>query len=195
MPYDDMVVVFGPAGSGKNTLINRVLPQVPEYRLTRSVTTRAFRPSDDPGGTGFNSKYVYIKPEWFQEVIDLGGFLEYNDEYAGNAYGTLSPPSQYRPLLEIDLAGVKKILQLFPDARVVFVTVGDMTIEAKLSVLRKRMLARATRTGALLDPSDLEKRLQRAERELIEGPDLAHTVITNRDAKVAARRLFILHQS
>jgi guanylate kinase len=122
-------------------------------------------------------------------VIALDGFLEYNDEYAGNAYGTLSPETTFCPLLEIDLVGVQKIKQLYPNARIVFITVPGATTHAKLRVLESRIIGRTENSGGVIDPNDLEKRLMRARQELDEGPALADVVITNLDPNEAASLL------
>jgi guanylate kinase len=187
--YEDIVVIIGPAGSGKNTLINLILANLPEYRLARSATTRGFRPSDDRGGTGFNSKYVYVDDERFQDLIARDVFMEFNDDYVGSSYGTLEPDPRYRPLLEIEIVGAAKVKERYPQARIVFITVPGKTTADCLVELERRMRGRALATGDIIDEENLAKRLVRARREYSEGVIMADTVITNDDAKEAAARL------
>ncbi len=189
MDYQDIVVVIGPAGSGKNTLINLILDDLSEYRLTRSVTTRRFRPSDDPGGHGLGSKYVYVTPERFQDLVARDVFMEFNDDYVGSSYGTLEPDPRYCPLLEIEIVGAAKIKERYPGARIVFITVPGKSVNDCLVELERRMRGRAGATGAELDENDLARRLERAKREYNEGVIMADVVITNDDAKEAAQRL------
>ena len=76
-----MIVISGPAGSGKGT-VNAHLLQTGEFAYSVSATTRAPRPGEVDG-----VNYHYITKEEFLSRIESGDMLEYT-EYCGNYYGT-----------------------------------------------------------------------------------------------------------
>ena len=77
-----MVIVSGPSGAGKGTLIEGVLARMPELRVAVSATTRRRRPGEVDG-----EDYHFLSRERFEERVAAGDFLEHV-EYAGNRYGT-----------------------------------------------------------------------------------------------------------
>ena len=71
-----LIVLSGPSGVGKNTIINEVLKKIPEIKLSRSLTTRKARPNDVPG------KYTHVDKGEFEKCIknnDLLEWAKYND--------------------------------------------------------------------------------------------------------------------
>ena len=79
-----LVIISGPAGSGKGTVVKKLLSGHSELRLSVSATTRAPRPEDEHGVT-----YYFITKEEFKQRIDDGQMLEYNYfEGNNNYYGT-----------------------------------------------------------------------------------------------------------
>ncbi len=83
MPEDPKVlVVTGPSGVGKGTLIRKLRDRHPEFALSISATTRDPREGEEHG-----REYYFLTPEEFASRVDQGEFLEWA-EYAGNRYGT-----------------------------------------------------------------------------------------------------------
>ena len=77
-----LVVISGPSGSGKDTVVKRLMQLHPEVELSISATTRDIRPGEKDG-----VNYVYLTRQEFERRIEAGEILEYA-EYCGNYYGT-----------------------------------------------------------------------------------------------------------
>jgi len=80
------IIFSAPSGSGKSTLVHWLMDTHPELRLAFSVsaTSRAPRGTEQDG-----VDYFFLSPEEFRERIAKGDFLEYEEVYGGNFYGTL----------------------------------------------------------------------------------------------------------
>ena len=178
-----LVVVSGPAGSGKGTVLSSLM-QDGDYRYSVSATTRAPRPGEVDG-----REYHFLTREQFEEQIRTGGVIEYT-EYCGNYYGTLK--SELRKLdegknliLEIEVEGAMNIKRLFPDSVTVFILPPDAV------TLRNRLVNRGTNTA-----DDIENRMRRALEEftLVEHYDYA---VVNHDgkAKDAADAIYAIVRS
>jgi guanylate kinase len=128
-----ILVVSGPGGVGKGTVVNRLLDLDDRLWLSRSWTTRRPRPGE-PGDA-----YVFVDRDTFRARIDSGGFLEWT-EFPGNGhlYGTptLEPPLGRDVMLEIELDGASQVKAAYPAALVVLVVAPDL--EEQRSRLRRR---------------------------------------------------------
>ena len=82
MRHGNLFVISGPSGAGKGTLVARLLQEVPDAWVSRSVTTRAPREGEVDG-----VQYRFVTDEAFQHLVDTDGLLEWAT-YAGNRYGT-----------------------------------------------------------------------------------------------------------
>lgn len=133
-----LVVVSGPSGCGKDTVISQYARNNPEIRLSVSATTRDLRPGEVNG-----VDYHFISQEKFQYLIENDGLLEFA-KYAGNWYGT--PKKTVDDWLEegktvvliIEVQGGAKIKGLYPDAVSIFL------LPPSMEVLEKRLRGRAT---------------------------------------------------
>jgi guanylate kinase len=159
-----LIVVIGPGGVGKGTVVSRVLDRDPSLWLSRSWTTRPRRPHEAPDA------YSFVDRATFEEAIAKGGFLEW-DEHLGNLYGTPlpDPPPGKDVVLEIDINGAQQIRDRVPDSRVLLIEPPSRQI------LESRLLARGDR------PEDVASRLARADMELDRGRQLADDVVVNDD--------------
>src|SRR3990167_8780603 len=104
-----VVLVSGPSGSGKDTIINKALEKLPEYKLGFSLTTREPRADD--------TKYKYAKSaQEFEEAYNRGELLERNEHF-GNWYRKLGPPDEGNWILELDVKGAENARKHIPHAK------------------------------------------------------------------------------
>lgn len=127
-----LVVVSGPAGSGKGTVLSELLRD-DAYRFSVSATTRAPRPGERDG-----VNYHFLSREAFCERIDSGDMLEYT-EYCGNYYGTPRKEAEAvlstgrNLILEIEVEGAGHVKEKFPDAVLIMLLPPSFTVqEARL---------------------------------------------------------------
>ena len=150
-----LIVVSGFSGSGKGTLMKRLLSQYPDtYALSISATTRAPRKGEEHG-----REYFFISKDEFEKMIVKGELIEYA-RYVENYYGT---PRVYVEqkldegkdvILEIEIQGALKVKQAFPDTLLLFVTPPNA------AELEKRLVGRGTETMDVI-----ESRMNRACEE------------------------------
>ena len=111
-----LVLLTGPSGVGKGTLVARLLERHPEVWLSISATTRSPRDGEQHG-----VQYFFHSRPSFDELVAQGGLLEWA-EFAGNCYGTPRQPVMQRldagtpVLLEIELEGARQVRRSFPEA-------------------------------------------------------------------------------
>ena len=128
-----LLVISGPAGSGKGTVVKEILGRHPEdFCLSVSATTRAPRPGEEHG-----VHYYFIDKPAFEERIGQGAMLEYA-EYCGNYYGTINSKvkealKEKNVILEIEVEGAMNVKRKFPDAVLILLLPPDFkTLEARL---------------------------------------------------------------
>ncbi len=150
-----LMVVSGPAGVGKGTLVSELIRLNEQTLLSVSATTRAPRPGEEDG-----VQYWFKDRQSFEQMIHEDQLLEWV-EYCGNYYGTpvdhvtASVAEGKIVILEIEVEGALNIRRIFPDAVLVFILPPD------LETLKKRLSGRGT------EPEDvIYRRLKRAEEEL-----------------------------
>ena len=159
-----IIVVSGPGGVGKGTIVDALVGRDPRLLLSRSWTTRDRRPSEA------DDAYVFTDTATFEKRIAEGGFLEWT-EFLGNYYGspTPSPDSDQDVVLEIEVDGAQQVKRLHPDALLLFVV--PPTREEQERRLRGRG-----------DPGDkVLARLKKAEIEEPIGRRLADHIVVNDD--------------
>ena len=169
-----VLVVTGPSGVGKGTLIRRLLERRPDYRLSVSATTREPRPGEEHG-----RDYHFLTEQEFERRLAAGDFLEHA-LYAGNHYGTLKEEVDRvagNLVLEIEVEGARQVRQALPEATQVFIAPpSDET-------LRQRLEGRMTDT-----PEAIDRRLARAKEELAARAEFKR-VIVNDDLDRAVQEL------
>jgi guanylate kinase len=182
-----VIVVSGPAGVGKTTLVRRLFEQAPGP-LVRSVsaTTRPPRPGEVDG-----VNYHFLSLDEFQRRRRNGDFLEcYEVFHRGDWYGTLREavtPSLAEGkwvLLEIDVHGMQAVVREFPDALTIFILPGSP------EELERRLRSRGTETE-----SAIQRRLDAAREEFAHADEYRFQVL-NDDVERAVREICdILTQS
>ncbi|MBR2671233.1 MAG: guanylate kinase [Oscillospiraceae bacterium] len=169
-----LVVVSGPSGSGKDTVVHSLISKHPEIRISVSFTTRGMRPHEKEG-----VDYYFLTMEEFNRLLANGDILEYT-EYSGNYYGT--PRSEVDKRLEagetvvlvIETNGAQNIKKLFPDAMTVFL------MPPSIDILKERLYNRHTETQA-----QVANRLRIAEKELALAPRYDYCVVNDQVEKCA----------
>ena len=165
-PAAALVVLSGPSGVGKSTVVKALRAEHPEVWLSVSATTRFPRPGETDG-----VHYRFVTREEFAELVDSGGLLEWA-EFAGNLYGTPRQPvldhlAAGRPvLLEIDLQGARQVRAVMPAAKLVFLAPPSW------DELVRRLTGRGTEDAAVV-----EKRLAVARDELAAEPEFDVTLV------------------
>lgn len=150
-----LIVITGPSGVGKGTLIKALLKKHPELRLSVSATTRSPRPGEEEG-----VHYYFTERSQFERMVAQGEFLEWA-EFAGNCYGTPRHAVEAMlqrgewVVLEIELEGARQVRHTFPSAYRVFIL--PPSIEELESRIRNR--------GQDSDEA-IARRLQRAQAEI-----------------------------
>lgn len=155
MARGKLIVLTGPSGVGKGTLMRSLLRRHPELYLSISVTTRAPRPGEING----RDYYFVSRPE-FEQMAANNQLLEWA-EFAGNCYGTPRKPveEQIRQgkwvVLEIELQGARQIFQAFPSALGIFI------LPPSMPELEHRLRHRASESEEAI-----ARRLERAKTEV-----------------------------
>lgn len=150
------ILVVGPSGSGKGTLINHIRPLFPSLVYPQSCTTRKPRGADSDG------HYVFLSSQEFKNRAEKGEFLEWA-EYGGNYYGTLA--SDIVPLLsegkitlkELEVQGARQVREKISSEELVIIFVNAGTWDE----MEARVRARAP-----ISETELEKRKSRYEDEM-----------------------------
>jgi guanylate kinase len=178
-----LIVLSGPSGVGKGTVVAKVRELYPHVWVSVSFTTRAPRPGERDG-----VEYHFVDRTRFDELVAAGAMLEY-DEHFGNVYGTPRRPVEEHlaagtpTLLEIDLHGARQVRAAMPAAHLVFLRPPSWP------ELSRRLGARGS------EPAELVvERLARARLELA-AQDEFDSVVVNDDVERAAAELVGLVES
>jgi guanylate kinase len=168
MQPGQLIVITGPSGVGKGTLVRHLLTRFPNLYLSVSATTRPPRPGEIEG-----KDYYFLNHHSFEEKIAAGQFLEWA-EYAGNYYGT--PQSAIANqlaagqtiILEIELEGARQVYQSFPQGRRIFI------LPPSFEELERRLRSRGKDTETAI-----AHRLERAQEELAASDEFEYQIVND----------------
>lgn len=168
-----LIVLCGPAGVGKGTVLGRVREQHPQIWLSVSATTRKPRPGEVDG-----VNYFFMTEQDFLAKEDAGEFLETADVFGLAHYGTPVKPvvehlEQNIPvILEIDIQGARSVKQRAGELGLDVVTV--FIAPPSFEELERRLVGRGTET-----PEQQAKRLETAKIELAAEPEFDKVIVNN----------------
>lgn len=172
-PVGKLIILTGPSGVGKGTLMRSLLQRHPQLHYSVSVTTRSPRPGEIDG-----KDYYFVSRREFEQLVAAGELLEWA-EFAGNYYGTPREAviNQVRSgkwiVLEIELKGARQIRASYPSALSIFI------LPPSMSELEKRIRGRAQDSQEAI-----ARRLNRASEE-ISAADEFDLKIVNDDFETA----------
>ena len=168
MNNSSVIVIWGPSGVGKSTLIKRLLSDFPDnFAFGISHTSRTLRPGETEG-----VEYHFVAKDEFERLLKQSGFFIESTEFSGNYYGTSiqavkdiikSGGGGRVCILDLDLKGVQSVYEL-PDLRnALFVRI----LPSNIGLLRKRLKSRGDTSY-----DQIEKRLKIAEEDLFKSNEI-----------------------
>ncbi|MEG1559874.1 MAG: guanylate kinase [Clostridia bacterium] len=173
-----LVVMSGPSGVGKGTLIDELITRNSNVKLSISATTRSPRPGEVDG-----VDYYFVDRAKFEDMIEDGEFIEYTQFFNAHYYGT--PKTMVEEelasgndiILEIDVKGAMRIKETYPDAVLIFI------VPPSRSELKTRLIKRGTE-----DIATIERRFTGASQEFpyMEKYDY---IVVNEVIDMALRRI------
>ncbi|TVQ87617.1 MAG: guanylate kinase [Bacteroidetes bacterium] len=165
-----MIIICAPSGSGKTTIVRAVLPELNQLEFSVSACSRKPRQGEIHG-----KDYYFLSEEEFRQKIENGEFLEWEEVYSGNYYGTLYSEvdriwqNGKHVIFDVDVAGGLNIKKQYPrNSLAIFV------LPPSLEELKKRLNDRGTET-----PESLAKRINKAEYELKFAPQFDIQIVND----------------
>jgi guanylate kinase len=173
-----LLVISGPSGIGKDTVVGKIMSTYPNFELSVSVTTRK------PRNYEINGEHYYFTSEMeFLRRVKAGEFIEYA-QYAGNYYGTLKSEVDKRInkgiycILVIEVNGCQNVKALYPGCTTVFLLAPNPQEH------ERRLRERACETE-----KDMAKRLEIAKEEMKLADNYDFCVV-NKDVEECAKEIY-----
>ena len=172
-----LFIVSAPSGAGKTTLVERLVVQTPDLKLSRSYTSRRAREGEIDG-----VDYNFVSRERFEQMAAAGDFLEWADVF-GNLYGTSAADTErlldrgYDVVLLIDVQGARKVRRRGVETTAVFV------MPPSFQVLEQRLRGRSKDSD-----EEIQRRLDVARQEVASYAEYDFVVI-NDELTAAVDRL------
>ena len=175
-PAGQLFIVSAPSGTGKTTLVERLVQVVPDLALSRSFTSRPPRAGECDG-----VDYNFITRVHFDQMVEAGEFLEWADVF-GNCYGTSASETDrvlaagHDVVLVIDVQGARQVREKRAG------TIGIFVLPPTFAVLEERLRGRSKDTEA-----QIRRRLQVARQEVGAVSDYDYVVVNDNLESAVAR--------
>jgi guanylate kinase len=180
-----LVVISGPSGVGKDTLIERLRELDPRLQYSISYTTRKPRPGEKDGVS-----YFFVSRQKFEELVAQGFFLEHA-VYNGNFYGTPAAAVEEARaagrdiLLKIEVQGAAQVRKRAPDGVFIFIAPPS----------KEELVRRQERREGAVPDDDMAERLKIAETEMKHASEYNHVVINDELGRAVAEVLEIINKA
>ena len=165
-----LIVFSAPSGAGKTTLVKYILKTFSEIRFSISATSRKARGKEIDG-----KDYYFFSNEEFKDRIKNDEFIEYEEVYEGNYYGTLKSElnriwkHKKIAIFDIDVVGGANIKGMFPDE-----TLSIFVMPPSIEVLERRLLERGD-----VHKEEIDVRIKKAKSELDYASKFDNIIINN----------------
>lgn len=172
-----LIIFSAPSGSGKTTIVHRLLTRFPQLHFSVSATSRAMRPGEKDG-----KDYHFLSVDTFKEYRDQDKFLEWEEVYPNQFYGTLMSEVERiwneggHVVFDVDVKGGLNIKHKFPER-----TLAIFVAPPSLQELENRLRNRGTETE-----ESLKKRVGKAGEEMKSAP-LFDQIIVNDNLEAAVQ--------
>ena len=175
VPPKKLIVITAPSGAGKSTIVRKLIQQRTDLAFSVSCTTRQKREGETNG-----KEYYFLSAAEFQQRIQKGDFVEYQEVYAGQFYGSLKSEVERIwsmrkiVLYDIDVKGAENIKKIYgADALTIFIAPPD------LETLTNRLTNRNTESK-----DSLKKRINKSKEEMAYQSEFDRIVV-NSDFDIA----------
>ena len=178
MQNGKLIIFSAPSGSGKTTIVKRLLTTFPQFEFSISATSRQPRGQERHG-----VDYFFLTKEEFKQKVDQDAFVEWEEVYNGTCYGTLRSEMERIwakgnvIIFDVDVMGGINLKRIFGD-EACSIFIKAPSIEA----LRERLIGRGTDSM-----ETIEKRVAKAEFELSKAGEFDHVVV-NDDLELAVEQ-------
>lgn len=171
MEHNGKLIIFSaPSGSGKTTIVHRLLARFPQLKFSVSATSRAMRPGEQNG-----KDYHFLSVQDFKQYRDQDRFLEWEEVYPNQFYGTLMSEVEKiwnaggHVVFDVDVKGGLNIKRKFPER-----TLAVFVAPPSLQELENRLRKRGTETE-----ESLKKRVGKADQEMQSAPLFDRIIIND----------------
>ncbi|MDE5574747.1 MAG: guanylate kinase [Bacteroidales bacterium] len=171
MEHNGKLIIFSaPSGSGKTTIVHRLLDRFPQLKFSVSATSRAMRPGEQNG-----KDYHFLSVDEFKQYRDQDRFLEWEEVYPNQFYGTLMSEVEKiwnaggHVVFDVDVKGGLNIKRKFPER-----TLAVFVSPPSLQELENRLRKRGTETE-----ESLKKRVGKADLEMQSAPLFDRIIIND----------------
>ncbi len=175
-----LIIFSAPSGSGKTTIVRRLMGEIEGLEFSVSATSRAPRGAEQHG-----RDYYFLSTEEFDRLVAEDSFVEWEEVYAGTKYGTLRSEleriwaKEHTILFDVDVKGGVRLKEIFGDK-----ALSIFIMPPSVEELRRRLEGRATDS-----PEKIAQRVAKADEELGYAPRFDVTVVNdNLDEAVAQVR-------
>ena len=183
------MIFSAPSGSGKSTIVNWLMKEHPELKMSFSISATSRPPRSNNGVMERDGvEYYFLTPEEFRQKIKAGEFLEYEEVYHDRFYGTLRSQVEalldkgHNVVLDIDVKGGINIKKMYG------LQAMSMFIQPpSLPELRRRLESRGSDT-----PDQIQIRLDKAEYEMSFAPQFDHIIVNDDLDKAKAEALTLI---